>query len=45
MVKVLAEGRPQLRQVQLGRRLQDKVEVLAGLSAGDQIILPESYGQ
>jgi RND family efflux transporter MFP subunit len=45
MVKVLEEGRPQLRQVKLGRQLNEQAEILAGLSAGDQIILPDSHGQ
>ena len=31
----------QLRQVKLGRQIGDQVEVLAGLQAGDRIILPE----
>jgi RND family efflux transporter MFP subunit len=41
MVKVLVDHAPQLRQVKLGRQLDHKVEVLAGLKSGDQIVLPE----
>ncbi len=40
MVEVLVEGRPTLRQVKLGRRVGEQVEVLAGLKAGEQIALP-----
>jgi RND family efflux transporter MFP subunit len=45
MVKVWEGQGPQLRQVKLGRPVKEQVEVLAGLRAGDQIILPESHGQ
>jgi membrane fusion protein, multidrug efflux system len=40
MVKVLVDNAPQLRQVKLGRQVDHKVEVLAGLKAGDKIVLP-----
>ncbi|PIU54553.1 MAG: hypothetical protein COS90_00180 [Deltaproteobacteria bacterium CG07_land_8_20_14_0_80_60_11] len=40
MVQVAADQAAQLRQVKLGRQLGDKVEVLAGLKAGDRIMLP-----
>jgi RND family efflux transporter MFP subunit len=40
MVKVMTDQAAQLRQVKLGRQLGDKVEVLAGLKAGDKILLP-----
>jgi multidrug efflux system membrane fusion protein len=33
------DGRPQLRQVRLGRRQGDRVEVLAGLAAGEAVVL------
>ena len=45
MVKVLEDEQSQLRQVKLGRPLDGQVEVLAGLKAGDQIILPDSHVQ
>ncbi len=41
MVKVAVEKTAQLRQVKLGPEVGEKVEVLAGLKAGDRIILPE----
>jgi multidrug efflux pump subunit AcrA (membrane-fusion protein) len=41
MVKVVTDKTAQLRQVKLGRQVGDKVEVLAGLRAGDRIILPQ----
>lgn len=34
-----ADGRPQLRQIRLGRRQAEQVEVLAGLSAGEAVVL------
>jgi multidrug efflux system membrane fusion protein len=34
-----ADGRPLLRQVRLGRRVGDDVEVLAGVSAGERVVL------
>ena len=34
-----SEGRPLLRQVRLGRAQGDRVEVLAGVSAGEQVVL------
>lgn len=33
------EGKPQLRQVRLGRSLGDRIEVLAGLTAGERVAL------
>jgi multidrug efflux pump subunit AcrA (membrane-fusion protein) len=41
MVQVVVEGAAQLRQVKLGRELDGQVEVLAGLKAGDQVLLRE----
>jgi RND family efflux transporter MFP subunit len=41
MVEAVVEGRPTRRQVQLGRQVGEQVEVLAGLQAGDKIVLPE----
>jgi RND family efflux transporter MFP subunit len=39
MVEVVVEGRPTLRQVTLGRRIDQEVEVLAGLQTGDKILI------
>ncbi len=36
---VLADGQPQLRQVRLGERRGDRVEVITGLAAGDLLVL------
>jgi RND family efflux transporter MFP subunit len=41
MVQVVVNGAGQLRQVKLGRELDGQVEVLAGLKAGEQILLPK----
>jgi len=41
MVDAVVDGRPTRRQVQLGRQVGEQVEVLAGLQAGDKIMLPE----
>jgi RND family efflux transporter MFP subunit len=41
MVKVAVDGASRLRQVKLGRQLDRRVEVLAGLKPGEQILLPE----
>jgi multidrug efflux pump subunit AcrA (membrane-fusion protein) len=41
MLKVVTDKTAQLRQVKLGRQVGDKVDVLAGLRAGDRIILPQ----
>ncbi len=40
MVEVLVEGRPTLRQIKLGRQIGDQLEVLSGLQAGEQVLLP-----
>jgi RND family efflux transporter MFP subunit len=40
MVETVVDGRASRRQVKLGREIGDKVEVLAGLQAGDQVLLP-----
>ena len=34
-----AKGQPQLRQLRLGPQQGDQVEVLAGLSAGERVVL------
>jgi RND family efflux transporter MFP subunit len=39
MVKVLVDRTAQMRQVKLGREVDDQVEVLAGLQPGDQIVV------
>ena len=39
MAEVLVAGRPRLQLLQLGRQVGDQVEVLAGLQAGDRILL------
>ncbi len=41
MVRVVVKEATELRQVKLGRQVGDKVEVLAGLQAGNRIILAE----
>jgi len=41
MVNVAADKTVQLRQVKLGRQIGAQVEVLAGLKAGDRIMVPE----
>ncbi|HZE22055.1 MAG TPA: efflux RND transporter periplasmic adaptor subunit, partial [Desulfobaccales bacterium] len=41
MVKVVVKGEAQLRQVKLGRQVDKKVEVLAGLKPGDRLLLPK----
>jgi len=40
MVKVVVDNTAKSRQVKLGRQVGDKVEVLAGLQAGDRVVLP-----
>jgi len=40
LVSVLQDGRPEVRAVRLGHPRGESVEVLAGLSAGDQLVLP-----
>jgi RND family efflux transporter MFP subunit len=39
MVKVLLDHTAQMRQVKLGRQVEDQVEVLAGLRAGERILI------
>lgn len=34
-----AAGKPQLRQVRLGRKVKDEIEILTGLSAGEKVAL------
>ena len=41
MVQVLVDGRSQWRQVKPGRQIGEQVEVLAGLQAGEKILLSE----
>jgi len=41
MVKVLVDHTAQMRQVKLGRQVEDQVEVLAGLQTGDRIMVSE----
>jgi RND family efflux transporter MFP subunit len=41
MVQVVVQGAAQRRQVKLGRHLDHRVEVLAGLKPGDKVLLPE----
>ncbi|MGA9755359.1 MAG: efflux RND transporter periplasmic adaptor subunit [Desulfobaccales bacterium] len=41
MVRVARDQTSELRQVKLGRKVGEQVEVLAGLKAGDRIVLPE----
>lgn len=41
MVQVVVDGQTQRRQVKLGRQVGEQVEVLAGLQAGDRILLQQ----
>lgn len=41
MVQVAADQTAQLRQVKLGRQVGEQVEVLAGLKAGDRVVVSE----
>jgi RND family efflux transporter MFP subunit len=41
MVKVLVDQTAQMRQVKLGRQVEDQVEVLAGLQPSDKIVVSE----
>jgi multidrug efflux pump subunit AcrA (membrane-fusion protein) len=43
MVEVAVDGQTQRRQVKLGRQINDRVEVLAGLQLGDKILLSENH--
>lgn len=44
-VYVIRDGRPQLRQVRIGGHFDDRIEILAGLEAGEQVALdPVSAG-
>jgi hypothetical protein len=39
-----ADGRTSLRQVRLGHRFSDSVEVLAGLGEGERVVLDPAAG-
>lgn len=39
-VKVLVDGKPEIRQVQLGYKGSKYVEVISGLNEGDKVVLP-----
>jgi len=41
IVKVLVDGKPEIREVQLGYKGSKYIEVLSGLNEGDKIVLPE----
>ncbi len=41
LVSVVVNNRTELRQVKLGRQVGEQVEVLAGLQAGDRVMLPK----
>jgi RND family efflux transporter MFP subunit len=43
MVAVAVDGQTQRRQVKLGRQINDRVEILAGLQLGDKILLSENH--
>jgi multidrug efflux pump subunit AcrA (membrane-fusion protein) len=43
MVQVLVNGQAQLRQVRLGRQVNQDIEVLAGLQPGDKIFVSADY--
>jgi multidrug efflux pump subunit AcrA (membrane-fusion protein) len=40
MVRVVKNQAAELRQVKLGQQVDDKVEVLAGLQAGNRLVVP-----
>lgn len=42
MVKVMKDQTSEPRQVKLGRQVGEQVEVLAGLQAGDRVIIPKN---
>ena len=44
-VQVLIEGRLARRSVQLGRDFKGKIEVLTGLKAGEQVLIPASVAE
>ena len=43
-VQVLSEGHLVRRSVQLGRTFQDQIEILSGLKAGEQVLIPATVG-
>jgi RND family efflux transporter MFP subunit len=43
-VQVLSEGLLARRSVQLGRSFQDQIEILSGLKAGEQVLIPATAG-
>lgn len=45
LVDVIEEGRPGRRAIRTGRALGDDVEVLSGLRAGEQVLLPAAAAQ
>jgi multidrug efflux pump subunit AcrA (membrane-fusion protein) len=40
LVQVLSDGQLARRSVQLGRKIEDRMEVLSGLKAGEQVLMP-----
>jgi RND family efflux transporter MFP subunit len=40
LVDVVQNGRPEMRAIRTGRQIEDDVEVLSGLSDGEEVILP-----
>lgn len=44
-VRLLAGGRAEIRWVRLGRRIGEGFEVLAGLAAGDSVLVPTPAGE
>jgi multidrug efflux pump subunit AcrA (membrane-fusion protein) len=43
-VQVLSEGLLARRSVQLGRSFRDQIEILSGLNAGEQVLIPATAG-
>lgn len=41
IVKVVVDGKPEIRQVQLGYKGTTFIEVISGLNEGDQVVVPE----
>jgi macrolide-specific efflux system membrane fusion protein len=42
VVRVLVDGRPQPRPVEVGLRDRDKAQILSGVQEGDQVVVPDA---